>query len=227
MPINGTAMHDGDNNSSDDDGNSDNENIEDAKKETIISILLICAKNKFISRGLEGSISITRQCHFANTSDSMRCHVTNDMTTEYIDTAELGTLDKKCVTVMGKMLRSLEERSKCWDSKSDYASIELTRSVVLSFHMPFIFPEKFNITIEFTVSLLSMIIFRSRKRKIEMIREMEKSVSTYFVQELQLQGIPYSLAVASVYNTNNSSIEEALQWAIVHPEENENGSHNL
>lgn len=133
---------------------------------------------------------------------------------EQIDTNAFGALDIKALHAMDRLLNEIEKRCESWNDNSRNSSIMISRSVTLGISLPILVSIGFSINIEFSVYLSAVALSRKKKQRLLIIDEHAKSVDLPMVHSLQQQGFPYHVAVEAVYNTNSSSVELALSWAI-------------
>jgi hypothetical protein len=194
------------------------------KKEGILATLMSSARNKYVERYLEGSITISRLAGVVNSS--VTCNVSAKATEmEQIDLGDLSRLDRRSISVMDGILSSIENRAALWKHKSYTDDLSLSESVTVGFSLPIGLTVGFNISIEFTVTVRSILAAFSKRNKLLSIQQMEGCVNLTLVRQIEQQGFPYGLAVEAVYQTHNSSMEAALHWAIEHVETHIQTSH--
>jgi hypothetical protein len=185
------------------------------KQETVIAKLVRNARNRFIAKQLEGTISISRLTGIF-TSD-VSCNVTADSleASKEDDDDNLGYQAKEALNAMDGLIAVLLHRSKAWKGCEFMSDMTLSHSTSIGFYLPVIVTVGFSITITFTVSLKSLLAHRQRQKEQAEFNSQVAQIDSSIVEEVMAQGFSRVYSQRAVIATGNTTYEAALQWAML------------
>jgi hypothetical protein len=189
-------------------------------KEGALAYLLRAARNKFIDRGLEGKIIINML--YGVVTSGEYCTVTQQDKADELDESDarnLGTLNFKVLSAMDMVLANLSRRSKARESADLIYDTTLTQGLTIGLSLPFFISFGFQTTIQFEVSVKSMVAYRKRKEKLRLVEKKLKAIPNAWeiIRELEIGGgFRRDVAQNAVLATNGSSTEDALRWVVEH-----------
>lgn len=188
---------------------------DDSADELPAQKILRSARNKYIERGITGTISLTRQRGIV--THCLSCEVTEEDIPEDEDTdlGDLGRMDKKMISLFDGLLNRLEKAAKAWEGHPYAHKVSIGRSSELGFYLPVFISAGFRIEIALEANALSLVKSRERSKRRKAFKAALKTIDHSIVEGVQQQGgFPLVFAQQAVIATQNSSVEDALLWAV-------------
>lgn len=198
-----------------DDSSSVSSDDENVTNETAAQKILRAARNKYIERGITGTISLTRQRGIV--THSLSCEVSEEDLPERADDdlGDLGRMDMKMISMFGTLLNQLEKAAKAWEGHPYAHKATIGRSSELGFYLPIFITTGFRIEIALEADVSSLVRSRLLRRRQRMFRDALKTVNPTMVEGVMQQGgFPLVIAQKAVISVQNSSVEDALVWAV-------------
>lgn len=182
-------------------------------KEHSMAKLIRAARNKYIERGLVGTITISRLSGVVTTE--AECEVSADDLHDE-ESEEYSMYDKKAIDLMEVVIKNLEQRSVAWQSTEFKDSMTITRGASMGFYLPFFITVGFSIDIQLSATIASLLASRKKREEDATLKRCLQNIDPALVESLIAQGITKSLAQKAVIETNGTTVEAALKWAIEH-----------
>ena len=211
------------------------------RKESALAVMLRCAKNKYVEKGLEGKITIQilygviTSGEFCSVSradapvdvhaDEMKqlgeCTVCRPCCPALTDSPlATGVLNFKAVSAMDAILANLNRRAKQYDTEALRLDVTLTQGVSFGVSIPLVYVG-FQTSIQFEVTARSLIQYRKRKHKLRAFMKKLKSIphAEQLVEDVMRGGFSREVAQRAVVATDGRGEMEALRWAADHDAE--------
>jgi hypothetical protein len=188
----------------------------DVENETAAQKMINAARKKFVKRGITGSVSIFLLRGI--TSSTITTRIDDDDVAD-TDEDDMSVLDTKLISLYDQLLNSLERAAKAWESNPHAQKSTIARGSSIGFYLPFFISVGFTIQVTFEVDVSSLIRARQRRKRLKQFAKELKTVNAAFVAEVMQQGFPELLAQRAVIATGNSSVEDALRWAVIHADD--------
>jgi hypothetical protein len=188
---------------------------EEVKDETSAQKLLNAARNKFIERRITGTITLSRLHGIV--THSLACEVTEDDIPQAVDEdlGDLGRLDKKMISVFDALINRLEKASKAWENHPYGDKVTITRSSELGFYLPVFLTVGFRIEICLEANVQSLVQSRLLRHRQKAFKAALKTIDHSLVEGVMQQGgFPLTFSQKAVIATENTSVEDALVWAV-------------
>ena len=198
-----------------DDNSSVSSDDENVANETAAQKILRAARNKYIERGITGTISLTRQRGIV--THSLSCEVSEEDLPEKADDdmGDLGRMDLKMISMFGTLLNQLEKSAKAWEGHPYAHKTTIGRSSELGFYLPIFISAGFRMEIALEADVSSLVRARQLRKRQRAFREALKTVDHAMVAGVMQQGgFPRVIAQKAVISVQNSSVEDALTWAV-------------
>jgi hypothetical protein len=217
---------------------SASEKKEETKRDHALGKLVESARNRFISKRLQGSICISQLIGVVTSSVS--CQVDEDDWknsksdidsldgeggNDIIDPEERDLVGQaaEALSAIEAVVNALLDRSKSWDERSYSDKMSLSRVVSVGFYLPFFMAVGFLITVELTATVTSLSRCRRRMEQNKILKKALQRIDRNLVDMLIQQGLSQRIAIQAVMVTDSQSFEAALRWAV----ENVNNSASL
>lgn len=194
----------------------------DVKDETAAQKLLRAARNKYIERGITGTICLSRLRGIV--SHSLSCSITEEDIPDIVDGDDLeglGRMDKRMISLFDALIKQLEKASKAWDNHPYADKVTICRSSQLGFYLPIFVSAGFMLEISLEADVTSLCKSRARRAKVKEFKKALKTIDESLVEGVMQQGgFPLLTAQQAVIATGNTSVDAALAWAVSRSKDN-------